>query len=353
MRAIGTIRIVMVAVVVALLGAPTAAAEVTYTVAVAADNPPFAYETPDGRLIGIDVDLLNYIGSDQRFDVVIEQLPFDDALSALRDGRVDAVMSAAPVTTEQQSEFDLSAPYFESGLQMAVPQRTDDIWSYDDLGGKRVAVVADSPAARFAESIQPRYDFSVVPARGVDEMYAAVRSGNAQALVDDYARVNFDIAGGSGFKTVTRMESSGGAALLVGSSDGLLETFDAGLTSLRASGKYDQVLTRYLGGRGIAQPEIDSTSPDGIIDQVTSVLDKLWAPILGVIVLLALGTFRRIARGLRRAADPRNQSVAVPIPPMAPPPPAPYRAVDPDDPEARIRELERYTSGGHELGTDK
>ena len=64
----------------------------------------------------------------------------------------------------------LSAPYFESGLQMAVPQRTDDIWYYADLGGKRVAVVADSPAARFAESIQPRYDFSVVPARGVEEL---------------------------------------------------------------------------------------------------------------------------------------------------------------------------------------
>lgn len=360
MRTIGgrTLRVLTCAVLAmtfAVAGAASAGADDSYLVATDPNHPPFAYLTPDDRLVGVDVDILNAIASEQSFDVTFLQLPFDEAVHAARDGRVDAVMSAAPITPMPNLDLAVSDPYFEFGSQMAVPDTSTDIWSYEDLAGKRVAVTAGSSSAEFADSIRDRYDFTITTAPDAESMYDAVRSGSAQAVFDDWAAVNFGIAGGNGFMTVTPRESGGGgAALLVAShvDTGFVERFNAGLEELERTGMYDKILTRYLGGRDIVGPQASDTSGPGA-GLVGELLTKLWVPIFVVVLLGLAFAVYRVVRGIRAASTP--QSVYPPPPPMPAPPPAHVYDAPPvrdDDPEARIRQLEQSAGGGYELGTD-
>ena len=82
--------------------------------------------------------------------------------------------------------------------------------------GKRVAVLIDSAAAEFAESIQHTYGFTTTYFHDADEMFRAVRASEVQALFDDMVSLRYDIAyGGADMQIVAAAEPEVGIGLAV------------------------------------------------------------------------------------------------------------------------------------------
>ena len=146
---------ILLALIAALFAPGIASAQPgrTYTIATDLTFAPFEFENEDGKLVGIDIDLLNAIAEDQGFKVDIKQLGFDAALQAVQAGQADGVIAGMSITDARKQVFDFSDPYFESGVQMAVLETDNDVKSYEDLKGKRVAVKNGTEGASFAESI--------------------------------------------------------------------------------------------------------------------------------------------------------------------------------------------------------
>ncbi len=230
--------------------APTAAAQGEhYVVATDITFAPFEFQDEQGNFVGIDIDLLNEIAADQGFSVTFKPLGFDAALQAVQANQVDAVIAGMSITDERKAVFDFSDPYFESGVQMAVLDTNETITSYEDLRGQRVAVKNGTEGAEFAESIKDEYGFSTVYFADSASMYDEVRTGNSVAIFDDYPVLNYGIAQGNGFKTVTPKEQGAnyGFAVNKGQNAELLTMFNAGLQNLRDSGRYDEIIDSYLG----------------------------------------------------------------------------------------------------------
>ena len=80
-------------------------------------------------------------------------------------------------------------------------------------------------------------------------MFDEVRTGNSQAVFEDYPVLAYGIAQGNGFKTVTPKEkgSSYGFAVNKGQNAELLKQFNAGLKNLKDSGRYNEIVNSYLG----------------------------------------------------------------------------------------------------------
>ena len=234
----------------AMLAPATASAEgESYLVATDITFAPFEFQNAGGDFVGIDIDLLKAIAEDQKFDVTIKPLGFDAALQAVQANQVDGVIAGMSITDERKKVFDFSDPYFESGVQMAVLDDNTEIKSYDDLAGKRVAVKNGTEGAKFAESIKDQYGFSTVYFADSASMFDEVRTGNSQAVFEDYPVLQYGIAQGNGFKTVTPKEkgASYGFAVNKGRNAELLQKFNAGLKALKESGRYDEILETYLG----------------------------------------------------------------------------------------------------------
>ena len=123
-----------------LAAAPAAAQEPNYVIATDTTFAPFEFQDAQGNFVGIDMDLIREIAKDQGFTVDIKPLGFDAALQAVQANQVDGVIAGMSITDKRKQVFDFSDPYFESGIQMAVLEDNDDIKSYEDLKGKRVAV---------------------------------------------------------------------------------------------------------------------------------------------------------------------------------------------------------------------
>ena len=254
-----------------LLAPATASAEgETYSVATDTTFAPFEFQDKEGKFVGIDMDLVRAIAKDQGFTVDIKPLGFDAALQAVQANQVDGVIAGMSITEERKKVFDFSEPYFESGIQMAVLKSNDDIKSYADLKGKRVAVKNGTQGSDFANSIKDQYGFEVVSFADSSTMFDEVKTGNSQAVFEDYPVLLYGIAQGNGFKTVTPKEDPTGYGFAVnrGQNPELLQKFNAGLDNLKASGEYDKIVSAYLG----EEASTDDNSYLGLIDSTWKVL---------------------------------------------------------------------------------
>src|SRR5690349_12664545 len=187
----------------------------TYTVATDTTFAPFEFQDKEGNFVGIDMDLIRAIAKDQGFTVDIKPLGFDAALQAVQANQVDGVIAGMSITDERRKVFDFSDPYFESGIQMAVLKSNDSIKSYEDLKGKRVAVKNGTQGSDFANSIKDQYGFQVVSFADSSSMFDEVRTGNSDAVFEDYPVLLYGIAQGNGFKTVTPKEDPTGYGFAV------------------------------------------------------------------------------------------------------------------------------------------
>jgi glutamine transport system substrate-binding protein/glutamine transport system permease protein len=254
-----------------LLAPATASADgETYTVATDTTFAPFEFQDKQGQFVGIDMDLIRAIAKDQKFTVDIKPLGFDAALQAVQANQVDGVIAGMSITDKRKQTFDFSEPYFESGIQMAVLKSNDDIKSYADLKGKRVAVKNGTQGSTFANSIKDKYGFQVVSFADSSTMFDEVKTGNSQAVFEDYPVLLYGIAQGNGFKTVTPKEDPTGYGFAVnkGKNAELLTKFNTGLDNLKKSGEYDKIVSKYLG----EQATTDDNSYLGLIKSTLPIL---------------------------------------------------------------------------------
>lgn len=221
----------------------------TFVIATDTTFAPFEFrDTSSGELKGIDIDILRAIADDQGFDVEIQSLGFQAALSAVTSGQADGVIAGMSITDERKETFDFSEPYFDSGVQMAVAATDDQTKGYEDLEGETVVAKSGSEGLAEAEKLAKKYDFTVKPLDQSATMVESVKNGSAVALFDDYPVLAYGIAQGSGLKAVTDKIPGGqyGFAVDKGKNGDLLAAFNDGLAKLKADGEYDKIIDTYL-----------------------------------------------------------------------------------------------------------
>ena len=285
-----------------LLTAGTASADgEKYVVATDTTFAPFEFQDKQGNFVGIDMDLIRAIAENQHFTVDIKPLGFDAALQAVQANQVDGVIAGMSITDKRKQVFDFSDPYFESGIQMAELKTNEDIKSYEDLRGKRVAVKNGTQGATFANSIKDKYGFQVVSFADSSSMFDEVKTGNSVAVFEDYPVLLYGIAQGNGFKTVTPKEDPTGYGFAVnkGRNAELLQKFNAGLNNLKKSGEYDKIVSTYL-GEGASN---DDNSFLGLIKSTYPVLlEGLKMTVILTVVSIAIALVLGIIFGLFRVS---------------------------------------------------
>lgn len=217
-----------------------------YLIATDTTFAPFEYED-NGKMVGIDMDILAAIAEDQGFEYEIKTLGFNAAITALESKQVDGVIAGMSITDERTKKYDFSTAYYEAGVTMAVKNTTSDVKSYDDLNGKSVAVKIGTQGAAFAESIKDEYNFKIKTFEDSSGMYDEVVAGGSVACFEDFPVVSYAIKQGLGLQVVGKQEntSSYGFAVYKGEDAELLEMFNKGLENIKANGTYQEIIDKY------------------------------------------------------------------------------------------------------------
>ena len=84
-------------------------------VGTSADFPPFEYMEND-KMLGFDIDLMNYIAARIGYGVEFVNMSFDKLIPAVISGEVDCAISAITATDERESVVDFTRPYLAANV---------------------------------------------------------------------------------------------------------------------------------------------------------------------------------------------------------------------------------------------
>lgn len=121
------------------------------------DTKPFSYMDTDGKVKGLEADLIREIadrllGDDGK--VEFKNVESQDRISAVSSGDVDMVISTMTITSARKRQIDFSVPYFVAGQAICV-RRDNKIDSIYDLINKKVIVVLGTTAERNIKRFAP------------------------------------------------------------------------------------------------------------------------------------------------------------------------------------------------------
>ncbi len=93
-------------------------------VGIAPNYPPLAF-LQQGALAGVEVDFARKLASALGEKIVMVETPWPELIPALRDGRIDMIMSGMSITEERRQLVTFAHPYLRVG-QMMLLRREDD-----------------------------------------------------------------------------------------------------------------------------------------------------------------------------------------------------------------------------------
>lgn len=229
-------------------GNPASVKGKTYKIGTDTTFAPFEYRE-NGKMTGIDMELIRGIAKEEGFKVEIQSLGFNAALQALSSNQVDVVIAGMSITDERKASYDFSNPYFQSGIQMAVAANNDDVTGYKDLKGRTVVAKTGSEGESYAKQHADKYGYKVTSVDQSSTMYEMVKSGNAVAVFDDYPVLAYGVSQNNGLKIVTPKVPHGEYGMVVnkGMNADLLAAINDGLNKMIASGEYERIVAQYLG----------------------------------------------------------------------------------------------------------
>ena len=154
-------------------------------VGVTPDAPPVIY-MQDGEIAGLETELARALGKELGREVQFIELPWDDQLPALTEGRTDIVMSGMSVTRTRRSDVAFTHPYMAGGLMALVPENDASEFAGPFAfvtAAKRVAVQTETTGDYFVQKYMKQarriaYDT-------VTEAFQALQAGKADMMIHD------------------------------------------------------------------------------------------------------------------------------------------------------------------------
>ena len=276
----------------------------TYSIITATDYAPFEFTDNTGKLIGIDIEILEAIAEDQNFNIEYELMPFSSGLQALESQQADGMIGAMGITEERKESFDFSDPYFQVGSMFAVKE-SSDIQEIEDLKGHTIATKIGSQGHDIANRLQEDYQFEVVTFEDSVNMYQDVISGNSTAVIEDYPVMAYATKTGTIDLRLIGEEMELldlGFAINKEGDHELLDRFNAGLANIKESGIYDQIIERYTGDQ---VQKIDTSFVGQFLDNFPALMKGLGSTLLITIISLLVAFILGTLLGLMKASHNR------------------------------------------------
>ena len=212
--------------------------------------PPYEMTTDDGSFEGIDVEVAQAIAEKLGLELVVDDMGFDAALTAVQTGQSDIAMAGITVTDEREEVMDFSESY-ATGVQVVIVKEDSPIQSIDDLAnadmiGCQAATTgyiyaSDTPEnGGYGEDHVTAYDSGALAVMAlVNDQIDAVIIDNepAKAFVEQY----------EGLKILETpwVEEEYAIGVAKGNT-ALLDAINSAMDELKADGTFQAIVDKYI-----------------------------------------------------------------------------------------------------------
>ena len=121
------------------------------TVATSPDFPPFEYYDDNGKVVGIEIEILDLICAELGYELDLQTMNFDAVLTGVSSKKYTVGASGISVTPEREENMLFTTPYCLAAQAIVVVEGSD-IKSKADLEGKKVSVQLGTTAQDYCTS---------------------------------------------------------------------------------------------------------------------------------------------------------------------------------------------------------
>jgi ABC-type amino acid transport substrate-binding protein len=219
----------------------------TLIVGTDATFPPFEETSTSGEKSGFDIDLVNAIAAKIGIKKIeFQQVPFRELVPSLQAKHIDLAASAIYITDERKKVVDFSEPYFSGGLSVMLKPDDNSVAKAADLDGKRLSVQVGTKSVDYLKQTYPKAELVVNQTN--DQMFQALQSGRADAVVTGYpaARYYIKVHGGAKLADFLLTNENYGYAVRKDDPD-LLKAIDGALDALKKDGTIKSIQEKWFG----------------------------------------------------------------------------------------------------------
>jgi len=165
--------------------APSALSGSVLRVGVTANYPPLI-EKQDGKLAGIEIDLGNQVGKDLDKRMEYMEMPWEQLIPALVDGKIDIIMSGMSITAGRKKKIAFTDSYLEIG-QMAITRvkEVKNLGSLTALLNAPITVGFEANTTGEAFVMDNMHNAKPKAVASIDAAIVALRNGEIDAFVHD------------------------------------------------------------------------------------------------------------------------------------------------------------------------
>lgn len=216
--------------------------------------PPFYVADAAGKWTGWEVDIVNAICAEAKFECELVPIPWDGLIPALTTKKIDAIMNSMSITAERQKTIDFTDKYYNTptaviGAKGQAYEATPEGLKGKIIGVQASTVHADYVKKHFAEAaeikeyqtqdeanqdlVAGRIDATQADSIALDAFLQS-EQGKACCDLKGYVAEDLEILG-PGVGAGVRKEDTA-----------LKERLNAAIKAIRDNGKYQEITKRYF-----------------------------------------------------------------------------------------------------------
>ncbi|BCN29499.1 ABC transporter substrate-binding protein [Anaeromicropila herbilytica] len=208
---------------------------------------PYEYLKGD-KVVGIDMDIAQAIADSMGKKLVIKNMDFQGALTAVQSGKVDLVIAGVSVNEKRKKVMDFSEDYVNSTEVVVVNKENPTVSSLNDLDNKIIGVQLGNIADSYVSNEDNVKAKEVKRYTKFAQASEDLKNGKIDCIVMDQYPAKELVAKNTDLTTLdgTLFQDKYAVALKKGN-DKLLNEVNKVIKELKESGKIDEFTAKYTG----------------------------------------------------------------------------------------------------------
>ena len=212
--------------------------------------PPYEMTTDDGGFEGIDVEVADAIAQKLGLELVVDDMAFNAALTAVQTGQSDIAMAGITITEDRLATMYFSDSY-ATGVQVVIVKEDSPIQTLDDLANaEMIGCQADTTGYIYASSSPEEGGYGEDHVTAYDNGALAVMAlvnGQIDAVIIDNAPAQSYVAANEGLKILETpwIEEEYAIGVAKGNT-ALLNAVNTAMAELKADGTFQAIVDKYI-----------------------------------------------------------------------------------------------------------
>lgn len=220
------------------------------TMSTNATFPPYESVADDGKgyegtgFEGIDIEIAYALAQKLGLELVVDDMEFESALSAVQTGKSDIVAAGVTVTPDRLNTMCFTDSY-ANGVQVVIVKEGSDIKSIDDLEGKKIGTQRGTTGYSYCTD-----DYGEDSVVAFDDGATAVQNllaGKVDCVVIDKAPAQEYVKANAGLTILdTEYANENYAIGMAKDNTALQEALNKALAELKADGTIQSIIDKYI-----------------------------------------------------------------------------------------------------------